>query len=214
MPFVDTGSYPTRSGNHVVPLIDGEPAFRRICEGSAQHFELLARYHPCLNIRWDRAHSGNCQHQKSWIIDAHCDTATSFIGGINLNPNSVVTSEHRGEHQNHDVYVEVAGPAVVDVHHNFVQRWSEASERTRDDGHWGKRSNDALDFPTRVPRDRGDVVVQIQRTTHAGRYTDGHPPPGASPYPIESGERTNFDQYCAATVPATCARQRAATYQE
>ena len=30
--FVDTGSYPTRDGNHVVPWIDGEPAFRRICK--------------------------------------------------------------------------------------------------------------------------------------------------------------------------------------
>ena len=179
MPFVDTGTYPTRTGNHVVPWIDGEPAFRRICEaielaqesvwatitfmwpsfhmpdgrgtaldvleraahrgvdvrllcwrpddetavhrrnafwGSAEHFELLAQRHPHLNIRWDRAHPGYCQHQKSWLLDAHRDTATSFIGGINLNPNSVVTSEHRGEHQNHDVYVEVAGPALADVH--------------------------------------------------------------------------------------------------
>jgi phosphatidylserine/phosphatidylglycerophosphate/cardiolipin synthase-like enzyme len=38
----------------------------------------------------------------------------------------------------------------------------------------------------------------MQRTTHAGRYADRHPPPGASPYPIELGERTNLDQYCAA----------------
>ena len=30
--FVHTGSYPMRSGNLVRPLIDGEPAFRRICE--------------------------------------------------------------------------------------------------------------------------------------------------------------------------------------
>ena len=32
IPFVDTGTYPTRTGNHVVAWIDGEPAFRRICE--------------------------------------------------------------------------------------------------------------------------------------------------------------------------------------
>src|SRR5258708_22674311 len=38
-PFVVTGSYPTRDGNLVRPLIDGEPAFRRICEAieAARH---------------------------------------------------------------------------------------------------------------------------------------------------------------------------------
>lgn len=38
-PFVTTGAYPTRGGNQVWPLIDGEPAFRRICEAieAAQH---------------------------------------------------------------------------------------------------------------------------------------------------------------------------------
>ena len=30
--FVTSGSYPTRGGNMVRPLIDGEPAFGRICE--------------------------------------------------------------------------------------------------------------------------------------------------------------------------------------
>src|SRR4051812_20873128 len=132
VPFVDTGTYPTRTGNHVVPWIDGEPAFRRICEaielaqesvwatitfmwpsfqmpdgrgsafdvleraahrgvdvrllcwrpddetaelrrnafwGSTEHFELLSQRFSRLNIRWDRAHPGYCQHQKSWLID-------------------------------------------------------------------------------------------------------------------------------------------------
>jgi phosphatidylserine/phosphatidylglycerophosphate/cardiolipin synthase-like enzyme len=170
--------------------------------GSAEHFELLARRYPRVNIRWDRSHPGYCQHQKSWLVDAHRDSATSFVGGINLNPNSVVTAEHRGDHHNHDVCVEVAGPAVADVHHNFVQRWNEASERARDDGRSGERGDDQLDYPMETPRARGDVVVQIQRTTHAGRYADGHPPPGASPYPIALGERTNLDQYRAAIAAA------------
>ena len=30
--FAQTGSYPIRAGNRVRPLIDGEPAFRRICQ--------------------------------------------------------------------------------------------------------------------------------------------------------------------------------------
>src|SRR5437773_8178604 len=32
IPFVQSGSYPRRAGNFVRPLVDGEPAFRRICE--------------------------------------------------------------------------------------------------------------------------------------------------------------------------------------
>src|SRR5262249_35902184 len=31
VPFVTCGSYPLRAGNAVRPLVDGEPAFRRIC---------------------------------------------------------------------------------------------------------------------------------------------------------------------------------------
>jgi phosphatidylserine/phosphatidylglycerophosphate/cardiolipin synthase-like enzyme len=166
--------------------------------GSAEHFELLARDYPDVNIRWDRAYPGFCQHQKLWLIDAADDGATSFVGGINLNPHSVAARNHRGENQNHDVYVELAGPAVADVHHNFVQRWNEASERGRSDGRWGPRSGDDLEHPTRLPERRGEVAVQIQRTTHASLYHDGHPAHGGSPYPIAHGERTNFDQYLAA----------------
>jgi cardiolipin synthase len=32
IPFVTTGPYPVRAGNRVRPLIDGEPAFRRVCD--------------------------------------------------------------------------------------------------------------------------------------------------------------------------------------
>jgi cardiolipin synthase A/B len=259
--FADTGSYPTRAGNRVTPWIDGEPAFRRICEaieaarhsvwatvtfmwpsfqmpdgrgaaldvlelaadrgidvrvifwrpdeetaslrqnafwGSSEHFEALSRRYPRVNIRWDRAHPGYCQHQKTWLIDATGEGATSFVGGINLNPHSMVRPDHRGEGHNHDVYIEVAGPAVADAHHNFVQRWNEASERRLSDGRWGDRSGEDLDYPAHTPARRGDALVQIQRTTHAGLYSNGHPPPGGKPFPIELGERTNLDQYCAA----------------
>ena len=34
IPFVTSGPYPIRKGNQVAPLIDGEPAFRRICEAT------------------------------------------------------------------------------------------------------------------------------------------------------------------------------------
>ena len=36
VPFVESASYPLRAGNAVRPLVDGEPAFRRICEAVEQ----------------------------------------------------------------------------------------------------------------------------------------------------------------------------------
>lgn len=260
IPFVDTGSYPTRGGNRVRPWVDGEPAFRRICAaiagarhrvwvtvtfmwpsfrmpdgrtalavledaaqrgvdvrvifwrpddetarhrrnafwGCAEHFADLSQHYAHVKVRWDRAHPGYCQHQKTWLIDAGHDAATSFVGGINLNPNSLVAPGHSGEGHNHDVYVELAGPALADVQHNFVQRWNEASERACEDGCWGAGSAAELAFPERVPASCGDVEVQIQRTTHSGRYGNGHPPVGGTAFDIASGERTNLDQYCAA----------------
>lgn len=171
--------------------------------GSAEQFELLARQHPHINIRWDKAAPGYCQHQKTWLIDAGEDWATSFVGGINLNPNSVVPPGHSHTYtgdvpQNHDVYVEVCGPSVADVHHNFVQRWNEASERADDDGCFGDRAREDLPFPGSVPAECGNAVVQIQRTTHRGLYEDGHPASGGQTFDITGGERTNLDQYCAA----------------
>ncbi len=260
IPFVQSASYPIRPGNLVRPLIDGEPAFRRICEaidasrqsvwvtvtfmgrfrdagrpgstfdvldraaargidvrvifwrpdaktewlrrnafwGSTAHIDLLDRCRPGVKIRWDCAHPGFCQHQKSWLIDAGADNETAFVGGINLNPHSMVRPGHSGEGHNHDVYVELSGPSAVDVHHNFVQRWNEASERLAEHGRWGTGSETNLPFPARVPTKRGSAVVQIQRTIHQGCYLDGQAPPEGIAYDIALGERSNFDQYCAA----------------
>jgi cardiolipin synthase A/B len=263
--FVMTGSYPTRSGNAVNLLIDGEPAFRRLCEaieaaqhsvwatvtfmwsafrmpdhrgtalevldravrrgidvrlifwrpddetaslqrnafwGAPEHFALLRQLQTQVGIRWDRAYPGYCQHQKTWLIDAGHDLQLAFLGGINLNPHSVVAPGHQGEGQNHDVYIELSGPAVADVEHNFVQRWNEASERHLRDGHWGERGTRALEFPTRLPSECGTAMVQIQRTVHVGRYRDGQAPINASPFEIAMGERTNFEQYLSAIQSA------------
>ena len=166
--------------------------------GSADHCQDLAQHYPHLNIRWDKAHPGYCQHQKSWLIDADCDTATAFVGGINLNPHSLVMPGHRGVGENHDVYVEITGPAVADVQHNFVQRWNEASERTYDDGCWGVGSGEELSFPVHTPPVCGNADVQMQRTIHAGRYGNPHPTPGGAAFAIAAGEKTNLDQYCQA----------------
>ena len=258
--FVQSGSYPARDGNQISPLVDGEPAFRRVGEaiqnaqhsvwvtvttmwpefrmpsqgtaldvldhaaargidvrvlfwrpaqetaryfrttfwGSPEHLRLLESRQSGIKARWDQAKTGYCQHQKSWLIDAGHESALAILGGINLNPHSVVAPGHHGPHQNHDVYVELTGPGVVDVHHNFVQRWNEASEQHQDDGRWGAGAEEALPFPDCVPSQCGPVTVQVQRTIPAGRYLDGHPAPGAAPFAIADGERSNLDQYLAA----------------
>jgi cardiolipin synthase A/B len=258
--FVTTGTYPTRVGNTVQLLIDGEPAFRRVCQaietakhsvwvtitfmwsafrmpdgrgttlellevaarrgldvrmifwrpddetaslrrnafwGAPEHFESLEVLQPQVSIRWDRAHPGFCQHQKTWLIDAGKVGQTAFLGGINLNPNSVVTPGHHGEGQNHDLYIELTGPAIADVHHNFVQRWNEASERHFEDGRWGQNAELDLEFPTQIPPEQGDAIVQIQRTIHAGRYHNVNAAVVGQPCDISFGETTNFNQYCA-----------------
>lgn len=265
IPLIQTASYPARPGNALRPLVDGEPAFRRVCEaiesarqsvwatvafmwadfqmpdgrgsaldvlnraaargldvrvvfwrpdpetekfkanafwGSPEHIDLLDTSDSAIRVRWDRAQPGFCQHQKSWLIDPGTETETIFLGGINLNPHSMVAPGHRGEGQHHDVYMELSGPSAVDIHHNFVQRWNEASERHLADGRWGSGSEIDLPFPTRLPSRRGDALVQIQRTIHSGRYRDGRAAPEGAPFDIEAGERSNFDQYCAAITAA------------
>ena len=265
VPPAARASYPPRPGNMVRLLVDGEPAFRRVCEaidaaqrsvwatvtflwaacrmpdgrgaplkvlsraaargldvrlifwrpdpetarlranafwGAPEHFALLRASASAVRIRWDRAHPGYCQHQKSWLIDAGAETATAFLGGINLNPHSVVSPGHRGAGHNHDAYVELAGPSVADVHHNFVQRWNGASERHLTDGRWGAGSEDDLPFPASVPDRKGDATAQIQRTIHPGRYADGHAAPQHTSYDISQGEASLFEQYCAAIEAA------------
>lgn len=170
--------------------------------GSPEHFKQLETSGSHLCARWDRAEPGYCQHQKSWLIDGGTDAEIAFVGGINLNPHSMVAPGHRGAGQNHDVYLEMAGPSVVDVHHNFVQRWNEASERHLADGRWGNGSDVNLPFPERLPALRGDAIVQVQRTIHSGRYRDGRTPPSGLPFAIAGGERSNLEQYLSAIAAA------------
>jgi cardiolipin synthase A/B len=150
--------------------------------GAPEHFVQLLE-HPKLSIRWDCAASGYCQHQKTWLIDKK----QAFLGGLNLNPNSVVASGHFGEAlngaaQNHDLYIELEGDAVTDVLHNFIERWNFASERHKPDGSWGAQS----DIETAKVRllGYGQAMVQIQRTM------PNRDMPG--------GEQTIFAQYLVA----------------
>lgn len=268
IPFATTGSYPVRSGNRVRPLIDGEPAFRRICEaveaarhsvwvtvaflyndfrmpdgrgslfdvldraaargldvralfwrvnaesgfvaetvfsGDGAQRRMLAERGAKFLARWDRAQKAYCQHQKSWLIDAGQAPEVAFVGGINLDPHSTVSPGHAGgDHgHTHDIYLELGGPSASDVHHNFVQRWNEASERDSHDGSWpdAQRAN-ILDFPRRASPAAGSATAQVQRTVRAGQYTDGTATPGGQAFDIAKGETAVFEQYQKAIAAA------------
>jgi phosphatidylserine/phosphatidylglycerophosphate/cardiolipin synthase-like enzyme len=256
------GTYPLRPENRVRPLVDGEPAFRRIgeavgaarrsvwvtvafverdCElpdGQGTLFDVLDRAAARgLDVRalfwrepelapapgwhhfrgseeeraWLRARGARfrarwdhlpryCHHQKSWLVDAGEAGEVAFVGGINLDRASIAAPGHCAQRDTiHDVYLELAGPAATDVHHNFVQRWNEASERARPDGVWPDRAAaDDLPFPDRLSPSQGEVAVQVTRTVRAGRYAAAVAAPGAAPFAIAGGEQSVLEQYTAA----------------
>lgn len=262
IPFMALASYPPRHGNALRPLVDGEPAFRRILEavesaqrsvwltvafiradflmpdgrgslfdvldravasgldvralvwrpnpearyateggtfgGTQSNRDYLASRDSQFRVRWDRAHAGFCQHQKCWVIDAGGPAETAFVGGINLNPRAMASPGHIGGGDIHDTYLEISGPAATDIHHNFVQRWNEASECGAEDGCWAHKGDDDLEFPMRLSAERGADLVQIQRNIHAGRYRNSQPSPGAASFDISAGECAIREQYLAA----------------
>jgi cardiolipin synthase len=169
--------------------------------GTNADFDFLAARGSRFRARWDRSPHAYCQHQKSWLIDAGEPTETAFIGGINPTF-SIVEPGHTGDAQRHDLYVEVAGPSASDVHHNFVQRWNEASERHMASGVWGHNGSEVLTFPNGSSEARGESTVQIQRNVHAGCYRDPQPAPESAPYRIADGECSITDQYLLAIKAA------------
>jgi cardiolipin synthase len=166
----------------------------RAFAGTATERTLLRARGSKFSIRWDRAHAGFVQHQKSWLIDAGQPSEIAFVGGINLTAKAVGSPGH-SDGGRHDLYVEVTGPSATDVHHNFVQRWNEASERNQEDGTWGPGGAASLAFPVELSPPRGTSIAQIQRMIGAGRYTDGSATPGGRPNDITAGERSVLEQY-------------------
>lgn len=155
--------------------------------GTAEHMDMLRQSGTRVKMRWDRAIDRYCQHQKSWVIDAGFPSEAAFVGGANLTA--------RSYERHHDVYLEVSGPSATDVHHNFVQRWNEASEREAEDGNWNCGGADQLPFPAMASAPRGASRVQVQRMLHADRYFDGHPTPDGRPFDAARGERSIAEQY-------------------
>src|SRR5262249_26360316 len=90
------------------------------------------------------------------------------------------------------------GPCASDVHHNFVQRWNEASERLEEGGLFGHAHHDTLPFPARLTPQRGSILAQIQRTIPGGRYTEGAWALSETAYDIAAGEYSVEEQYARA----------------
>ena len=155
--------------------------------GTAEHRDMLRQRDTRVKIRWDRAVDRYCQHQKSWVVDAGFPSETAFVGGANLTA--------RSYDRHHDIYLEVTGPSATDVHHNFVQRWNEASERVAEDGNWNCDAMNRLPFPAAASAPQGESKVQVQRMLHAARYFDGHPSPDGPPFDVARGERSIAEQY-------------------
>jgi phosphatidylserine/phosphatidylglycerophosphate/cardiolipin synthase-like enzyme len=90
------------------------------------------------------------------------------------------------------------------VHHNFVQRWNEASERLEPGGLWpDARTAGDLPFPTVLSPPAGDVPVQITRTVRAGCYRQMVAAPETPPHAVAEGEASVVEQYLAALDAAT-----------
>jgi phosphatidylserine/phosphatidylglycerophosphate/cardiolipin synthase-like enzyme len=163
--------------------------------GSPADREMLLRRDARFRIHWDRAGTVYCHHQKSWLIDAGHPSETAFVGGINITAANLGVPGHAGDGRRHDAYVEITGPSATDVHHNFVQRWNEASERGAEDGNWACDASDKLPFPGRASPPVGSSTVQIQRMLPPGRYANLHPTPGGRQFPVAEGERSILEQY-------------------
>jgi cardiolipin synthase len=132
--------------------------------GDAAELEDMARRGVRMKMRWDHVPRG-CHHQKSYVIDGE----VAYVGGINLTRDGLSTREHATA-GHHDIFAEVAGPAVGDVAENFIQRWNQAS---RFDGHGHAfPSTDAADpiDAMAAPEACGSTTVQVVRTIGRGLY--------------------------------------------
>lgn len=207
--FFDVLEGAASRGLDVRVLFWSEPEIEKMITGSAhfpaceRSFEVLSARAPHVLARWDRLR-GYCHHQKSWLVDAATDSEVAFVGGINLDHDSIVSPGHpHGEKplggSVHDVYAELRGPSASDVHHNFVQRWNEASERGARFGAFPSlaRAGD-LGFPSRASREAGQSLVQVARTVKEGAYRHAAAAPGAGPFSIEGGETSILEQYMTA----------------
>ena len=104
--------------------------------------ELLRARGSRVSIRWDRAETSYCHHQKSWLIDAGPPTETAFMGGVNLTAKALGLPRPRRwatrvsaagrERVAHDVRVKVPG-------FRRCRRYRYSDQKYGDQGHMRER---------------------------------------------------------------------------
>ena len=172
---------------------------RNLFQGTPEDLEGLRRRGATWRARWDSSGEDehHCHHQKLWIIDPGEDDAVAFVGGMvktRLDTHQRVAAGH--PEGRHDATLEIRGPAVVDVEHNFVQRWNGAWSDPSSPTPWPSASEAGpLPWPARVPPPRGATAVQVLRTVKPGLYREQPPPPGAAPFAVEAGEDSIWRSY-------------------
>jgi len=105
------------------------------------------------------------------------DNKIAFVGGINMSEDFIDCSAHdrKKPHPTHDLFCEVRGPAVMDVIHNFVQRWNGATEKNKKYGSFPQdnRPGNLSDYPQQPTHEKeGDIKIQVTRTIPQGAYED------------------------------------------
>lgn len=143
-----------------------------IFHGHAAHIQELRTRALSFAMRWDDSKpvASHCHHQKLWLFDAGKDSARAFVGGMVLGPHTLDDQNHRGLPRSvHDVFIEVQGPAVHDVAHNFTQRWNQARQNQRPPFPSEAQAADLASPPLRSEA-RGSAQVQITRSLAPNRY--------------------------------------------
>ncbi len=62
-------------------------------------------------------------HQKATVISG-IDGVLAFVGGVDMNPDRLDDHTHTAVAPYHDIHSKVRGPAILDLHKNFVERWN------------------------------------------------------------------------------------------
>lgn len=168
--------------------------------GDARERELLRSWGARWAARWDSSGEDphHCHHQKAYVIDGLEAEPIAFVGGMVLSHATLAEPGHHRGYQKHDAFLELRGPAVADVEHNFVQRWNLARQDPAAPP-WpdGERAG-PLPHPDRLPPRCGEVEVQLARTLRPGCYPGLTQAVGAEAFDGSAGEVTILAHYRAA----------------
>jgi phosphatidylserine/phosphatidylglycerophosphate/cardiolipin synthase-like enzyme len=165
---------------------------------------MLARRRAGWAARWDGSGDDpdHCHHQKAFVVDAGAPDARAFLGGMVLSAATLARPGHREGAAKHDAMVELQGPVVADVAHNFVQRWNHARQDDAAPPWPDPARAGPLAWPDALPPACGPVRVQVCRTLAPGVYPGETRAPGAAAYDCSAGEASVFEHWAAAFAAA------------